>query len=165
MRCSTAWWVTADPQQTFLTHDANLWRASLLIALFGPSSASLLQPEHGGDVRQHPEQAAAAETQHFQRGEASAGGPAAEGQDQAAGLHRGLCKCLLSGHIWSLVGVPGRRLTVPDSCFCRLKSKITCFSPPSTGMTSMPRRSPLHSTPMWYVNADESSVATVGVFF
>lgn len=151
MRCSTAWWVAALPQSTWVTHDGNVCRVLLLIALFRPSPASVLQPEHSRDVRQHPEQAAAAETQHFQRGEASAGGPAAEGPDQAAGLHRGLCKCLLSGRIWRRVGIKGRRLIVPYSCFCRLKSKITCFSPPSTGMTSMPRRSPLHSTQMWYV--------------
>lgn len=58
-----------------------------------PPPASVLQPKHGGDVRQHPEQAAAAEAQHFQRGEASAGGPAAEGPDQEAGLRGGLRKC------------------------------------------------------------------------
>lgn len=147
MRCCTAWWVT----QPFcvITVDCAEYRS--LSLFFVPPPASVLQPEHSRDVRQHPEQTAATETQHFQCGEASAGGPAAEGQDQAAGLHRGLCKCLLSGRIWRLVGSKGRRLIVPYLSFCRLKSKITCFSPPSTGMTSMPRRSPLHSTQMWYV--------------
>lgn len=70
--------------------------ATMLITDFCHSSASVLQPQHSGDVRQHPEQAAAAETQHFQRSQTPAGGPAAEGPNQEAGLHRGLCKCLVT---------------------------------------------------------------------
>lgn len=60
------------------------------------SAASVLQPQHGRDVRQHPQQAAAAQAQHLQRGPTPAGGPAAEGADQEAGLQGRLCECLVS---------------------------------------------------------------------
>lgn len=36
MRCYTAWWVTLLPQENLVTHDGNLCRESLLIALFVP---------------------------------------------------------------------------------------------------------------------------------
>lgn len=36
MRCCTAWWVTLLPQENLVTHDGNLCRVSLLIALFVP---------------------------------------------------------------------------------------------------------------------------------
>lgn len=71
-----------------------LARVFMLICSVCPSPASVLQPQHGRDVWQHPEQAAAAEAQHLQRCPTPAGGSAAEGPYQEARLHQRLCKCV-----------------------------------------------------------------------
>ena len=119
---------------------------------FCPLAASVLQPQHGGDVRQHPEQAAAAETQHFQRSQTPAGGPAAEGPNQEAGLHGGLCKYQVT---WACSDMTACIKTsfngLSSVSLHRLKLRTTYSSPRSTGTNSMPRKSPLLSTPTWYV--------------
>lgn len=61
------------------------------------------------------------------------------------------CLCV-STRLFSMVSLLKKHhLIMRLWSFFRLKLRTTYSSLPSTGMTSMPRRSPLPSTPTWYV--------------
>lgn len=93
MRCCMAWYVAGFCSNLF---KRPLAFAGIFNGFSHPPTASVLQPQHGGDVRQHPEQAPAAQTQHFQRGATPAGGTATKRPNQEIGLRRGLCKSKIS---------------------------------------------------------------------